>query len=136
MRIFLDTNIFLDMLLRREQSVNVKQIIQFIQDGFYQGYVADITLLNIDYVAKKQKQDIRKFFYFFEENFQIVGADNSDILKALDIKNSDLEDNFQYILAKKSACSLIISNDKTFLKKDMPVLGSESFLIKYGIDVT
>lgn len=134
MKVFLDTNIFLDMLLGREQSANAKQIIQFIQDGFYQGYVADITLLNIDYVAKKQKKDIRKFFYFIEENFKIVGADNNDVLNALDVKNRDLEDNFQYILAKKSACYLIISNDKTFIKKDIPVLNSESFLIKYGID--
>ncbi len=134
MKIFLDTNIFLDMLLRREQSANAKQIIQLIQDGLYQGYVADITLLDIDYVAKKQKQDIRKFFYFVEENFKIIGADNSDILNALDVKNSDLEDNLQYILAKKSACYLIISNDKKFLKKEIPVLDSESFLIKYGIE--
>lgn len=134
MKVFLDTNIFLDMLLGREQSASAKQIIQLIQDGLYQGYVADITLLNIDYVAKKQKKDIRKFFYFMEENFKIVGADNNDVLNALDVKNRDLEDNFQYILAKKLACRLIISNDKAFFKKDIPVLNSESFLIKYGID--
>ena len=50
MKLFLDTNIFMDMLFERENCISAKQIIQLIQDGIHDGYVADITLLNIDYV--------------------------------------------------------------------------------------
>lgn len=56
MKLFLDTNIFMDMLFERDNGIYAKQIIQLIQDKTHEGYVADITLLNIDYVAKKQSQ--------------------------------------------------------------------------------
>jgi len=74
MKLFLDTNIFMDMLFERENCISAKQIIQLIQDGIHDGYVADITLLNIDYVAKKQLQEIRLFLHFIENNFAIIGA--------------------------------------------------------------
>ena len=130
MKLFLDTNIFMDILFERENCIYAKQIIQSIIDGDHDGYVADISILNIDYVAKKQMQEVRKFLHFIENNFVIVGADNGDILKALKLENHDLEDNLQYILAKKSACDLIISNDKTFIKSSLSVLNAELFLIQ------
>ncbi len=135
MKLFLDTNIFMDLLFERKHYIQAKKILQFVQNGTYQGYVADITLLNIDYVAKKQMQDIRQFLHFIEKNFVITGADNADMLKALVIDNRDLEDNLQAILAKKSTCDLIISNDKNFIKNSLPVFGSELFLIKFCTDI-
>jgi predicted nucleic acid-binding protein len=115
----------------------LKKIIQLVQDGIYEGYVADITLLNIDYVAKKQMQEVRKSLHFIEKNFVITGADNADnndMLKALLLDNCDLEDNIQSILAIKSACDLIVSNDKSFVENSLPVLGSELFLMKFSVD--
>ena len=131
MKLFLDTNIFMDMLFERKNGIYAKQIIQLIQNGTNEGYVADITLLNIDYVAKKQGQEIRKFLLFIENNFIITGADNNDIRKALQLDNRDLEDNVQAILAKKSDCGLIISNDNTFVQNGLSVLGSKLFLAQY-----
>ncbi len=131
MKLFLDTNIFMDMLFEQKNGIYAKQIIQLIQNGTNEGYVADITLLNIDYVAKKQGQEIRKFLLFIENNFIITGADNNDIRKALQLDNRDLEDNVQAILAKKSDCDLIISNDNTFVQNGLSVLGSKLFLAQY-----
>ena len=101
MKLFLDTNIFMDMLFDREHGIYAKQIIQLIQNRTHEGYIADITLLNIDYVAKKQSKEIRKFLYFIEKHFIITGADNSDMLAALNLDNSDLEDNVQAVFAKR-----------------------------------
>jgi len=123
--------IFLDLLFERDNSQYAKQIIQLIQKGVHEGYVADITLLNIDYIAKKQGQEIRKFLYFIERYFVIIGADNKDMLIALKLGNSDLEDNVQAILAKKSTCDLIVSNDKNFIQNSLSVLGAELFLTQY-----
>ena len=131
MKLFLDTNIFMDMLFERENCIYAKQLIQLIQDGAYDGYVADITLLNINYVAKKQLQKIRQFLRFIENNFVIIGADNNDMLKALELDNYDLEDNLQYVLANKSACDLIISNDKSFIQSSLLTLDAKSFANRY-----
>ena len=131
MKLFLDTNIFLDILFEREACIYAKQIIRAIQNGTYEGYVADITLLNIDYIAKKQVQDMRKFLSFIERNFIITGADNSDMRKAIALDNLDLEDNVQNILAKKSACDFVISNDQAFIQNGLVVLGAKLFIARY-----
>lgn len=135
MKLFLDTNIFMDMLFERENCIYAKQLIQLIQVGSHEGYIADITLLNIDYVAKKQVQGIRQFLAFLEKNFVIMGADNNDMRKALELVNRDLEDNLQSVLAQKAACDLLISNDKSFIKTSLPVMQAEPFLVKYTIDI-
>jgi predicted nucleic acid-binding protein len=64
-------------------------------------------------------------------SFQIVGSTNAQIAKALLIKNDDLEDNVQYILAKEAQCEIIVTNDKAFYAKSIKKLSSRTFVEKY-----
>jgi predicted nucleic acid-binding protein len=98
-----------------------------ISSGKFEAVILDITILNIDYVAKKQTKDIRSFLHLINENFEIVGATNSQIKQALDLENSDLEDNLQYISAIEHSCDLIVSNDASFYSKDLEVVTSVAF---------
>ena len=61
MRLFVDTNIFLDLILKRDGYYNSIIIFNAIEKKVFEGVVLDITLLNIDYVAKRQVTDIREF---------------------------------------------------------------------------
>jgi predicted nucleic acid-binding protein len=131
MRVLIDTNIFLDMLQRRENYISAKRIISLVDDNFFKFFVADITLINIDYVAKKQISDIREFLEYINDNFTVLGANNSSFKNALNIDNKDLEDNLQYCLALEQACDYIVTNDKNFLKKDTKIMSSEEFVLKY-----
>jgi len=131
MKIFIDTNIFLDLILKREFYNEALQILNVVSENIYSGVILDITLLNIDYVAKKQVKDIRDFLQLVNDIFEIVGADNLLISKALKIKNIDLEDNLQYLLAKENNCKIIVSNDKNFYKNDIEVLSSVEFVNKW-----
>jgi predicted nucleic acid-binding protein len=115
-------------------SEQAERIFQLIQSQLYKGFVADITLLNIDYIARKQSCNVRQFLYFVEQNFNVLGTENKDILAALDLDNDDLEDNVQFVLAKKSCCNLIISNDKSFSQLDIPVINSRNFVEKYEVN--
>jgi predicted nucleic acid-binding protein len=54
MKIFVDTNIFLDLILKRDSFDKALLIFNAIEKRVFQGIIADITLLNIDYIAKKQ----------------------------------------------------------------------------------
>lgn len=130
MKLFLDTNIFLDLILNRDSHEALK-ILNAIQKNFFDGYILDITLLNIDYVAKKQVYDIREFLRLVNGIFTVIGADNETIKQALDIENSNLEDNLQYISAKSAMCDVIISNDKNFYVNDIEVLSSKEFVGRY-----
>ena len=127
MQIFIDTNIFLDLILKREKYKEALHIFNSIEQGLFDAYILDITILNIDYIAKKQTQDIREFLNVVNKLFNIVGGSNTSIEKALRIDNNDLEDNLQYISAKSSKCKIIITNDKKFYKKDIKTMSSEEF---------
>lgn len=131
MKIFIDTNIFLDLILKRDDFEKALLIFNAIERRVIDGTIADITILNIDYIAKKQVKDIRDFLKHINQRFQIVGADNESISEALNIDNNDLEDNVQYILTKKHKCEIIVSNDKTFYSKNIPVISSAEFVEKY-----
>ena len=131
MKIFIDTNIFLDLILKRENYKEALIIFNTIEQELFKGVILDITILNIDYVAKKQVKNIKDFLTLVNKTFLVVGADNKDIKSALELENRDLEDNLQYTMALNYKCDLIISNDKAFLKKDIRVLSSTQFIKEY-----
>lgn len=127
MRVFIDTNIFLDLILKREKYKEALEIFNSIDKGLFVGYILDITILNIDYIAKKQTQDVREFLNIINKLFCVVSGSNTSIEKALKIENNDLEDNLQYISAKESKCKIIITNDKKFYKNNIKLMTSEEF---------
>ena len=131
MKIFVDTNIFLDLILQREHFDKSLLILNAIEKKLFSGVVLDISILNIDYIAKKQVTDVKKFLKLINKQFEVVGATNEMIENALEIDNADLEDNLQYIAAKKSNCDIVITNDKSFLIKEIVTLSSSAFINKY-----
>lgn len=131
MKIFIDTNVFLDFLLKREDFDKALLLFNAVEKKLFDAVIADITVLNIDYIAKKQVADVRDFLTLVNNNFQIVGSTNAQFAKALLIKNDDLEDNVQYILAKETQCEIIVTNDKTFYSKSIKKLGSRDFVEQY-----
>lgn len=128
MKIFIDTNIFLDLILKRENYQEALMIFNAIEKGLYEGVILDITVLNIDYIANKQTKNLKDFLRIINNLFEIVGGTNNLIDEALNIQNSDLEDNLQYIAAKNSQCKLIISNDRNFYRGDLKIVTSTDFL--------
>jgi predicted nucleic acid-binding protein len=128
MKLFIDTNIFLDILFKRENHISSLKILDAVLYGYFDGTILDITILNIDYIAKKQTKNLNGFLNLIVDNFNIVGANNLELKQALALKHNDLEDSLQYICAKKVGCNLIITNDKKFIKKDIKVLSSLEFI--------
>ncbi|EJF06417.1 putative nucleic acid-binding protein, contains PIN domain [Thiovulum sp. ES] len=132
MKLFLDTNILLDLIQNRKEVQNAKAIINAVKKGFFEGSTALITLTNIDYIVKKQNIDSLKFIEFINSNFKILDGSNEEVFKALKIENRDFEDNIQIAIAKKYKCEVIITNDKKFPKNQgIEVLNSEEFIEKY-----
>jgi len=131
LKIFIDTNIFLDVIFNRDNVVNSTLILNSCYQKLFDGYVADITLLNIDYVASKQTKDLKNFLKIINQTFTIIGADNKMFDIALKTDNNDLEDTIQYVCAHTQQCDIIVSNDKNFYRDKIEVLNSESFVKEY-----
>ena len=131
MKLFIDTNIFLDLILKRDAYKEALLIFNAIEKRIFEAFVLDITLLNIDYIAKKQIKDIRSFINVINKTFKVLGGSNSSIEEALLVKNMDLEDNLQYVCAQKHNCDLIITNDKSFFSVKIKTLSSCEFVATY-----
>ena len=131
MKIFIDANIFLDLLLKRENFTDALLIFNSVEKNLFSGVILDITILNIDYVAKKQVKDIREFIQLVNKCFSVNCVSNEMILEALKIQNDDLEDTLQYLSAKKSGCDCIITNDKNFYKSDIKTFSSSEFVANF-----
>jgi len=131
MKIFVDTNIFLDLILKRENFNEALLIFNAVEKKVFSGFILDITVLNIDYVAKKQIKSIQEFIEFINANFSIVGVTNKMIEDALKIEHNDFEDTLQYLGAKSFSSDCIITNDESFYKVDIPTLRSCDFVKRY-----
>lgn len=131
MKIFIDTNIFLDLVLKRENFHDALLVFNAVEKNLFSGVILDITVLNIDYVAKKQVKEIKEFIRLINKNFTVSGVSNEMIFQALAIQNSDFEDTLQYLSAKNYDCDCIITNDQSFYKSDIETLSSTEFVKNY-----
>ena len=128
MKVFLDTNILLDLLLQREKFEEAMIILNSIERGVHEAIILDISLVNVAYIARKQEVDVKGFLKLLIQNCKIVGADNKLSLEAVDLDNNDIEDSLQYVCAKNEGCEKIITNDKGFYVGEIEVVGSEKFV--------
>jgi len=131
MKIFVDTNVFLDILFKRGNYEASLALFKAVKHRIFDGIVADISIINIAYVSRKVEVDIRAYLSLIERHFTVLGADNAVVKDALLLKNNDIEDNVQYLLALYSECDCIVSNDRGFYRGDVEVLGSGTFVEKY-----
>ena len=128
MKIFLDTNILLDLLLEREKFEEAMIILNSVERGIHEAVILDITLVNVDYIAKKQKVDAKEFLKLIVKNCKITSVSNDLSLEALALDNNDFEDSLQYVCAKNEACEQIVTNDKGFYVGELQVLSSVGFV--------
>ncbi len=131
MKVFVDTNIFLDLILKREKFEDALLILNAIEKKLYSGVILDITLLNIDYVADKQVKNVKAFLKLVNSVFEVVGGTNKMFHEALSLQNNDLEDSLQYVSAKKMMCDVIVTNDQNFYTEEIEKLTSSAFVKTY-----
>lgn len=129
MNVFIDTNIFLDLVLQRKDFKESLIVLNLAKKGFFTGFISEITLLNIAYIAKKQMKNINTFLSEINQTFNVVGANNQTFINAFELKHHDLEDAVQYICAQKNTCEMIVTNDKTFYSSgDIQILSAKDFV--------
>jgi len=130
-KIFIDTNIALDLLLdKRPFSNETKLLLQnFEKDTIF--VINNLSLNTIFYVGANINKQFNETFIFLKviENspkWEIYNLTKKDRLFCYDYMdkniNTDFEDLQQYISAKNSNCKSIITNDKNFPKLDIELI--------------
>lgn len=117
MKVFLDTNILLDLLLERDGYEHSAKLFELQDDGMIQLCVSLLTMVNLAYVYKKtvgQDMAIVNLKYL-STLVEVLPMDGRQLQEALLLKGRDFEDILQATCAADAGCDYIITrNDKDF----------------------
>ena len=134
-RVFLDTNIVLDLLGFREPFYKYAAKIATLADqGKIKLFTSALSFATANYILSKfYSKDIaldklRKLKVFTA----ISPIDEEIIEKGLNSSFKDFEDALQYFSALKMNCNFIITrNSKDFKDAEFPVMTSEEFMASF-----
>jgi predicted nucleic acid-binding protein len=115
-RTLLDTNIILDIALKRDPFFDLSsKLFDFIDLRLIKGYVTASTITDIYYVARKEKGNViaREFISNLVEIVEVLGIDKIIIIKALKSDLNDFEDAVQVSAAVQYELDIIVTRNKS-----------------------
>jgi predicted nucleic acid-binding protein len=132
-RLFIDTNVMLDLLGERIPHYNsIAKIATLADKGKIKMVISALSYPTVFYLLSKfesvdkVKEKLRKFKIISE----ISDLDEKIIEKGLTSNFSDFEDALQYYCALKLNCNILITrNGKDFKESEIPVMTAEEYLI-------
>jgi predicted nucleic acid-binding protein len=131
-RLFLDTNVILDLLGERMPFYDsIAKVATLADQKKITLVVSPLSFTTIDYVLNKFKDSesvlnkLRKFKIICE----VCEVDEQTIEKGLNSSFKDFEDAVQYFTALQSNSSIIITrNGKDFKTATIPIMTAEEYL--------
>jgi len=137
MKVLLDTNIVLDLLLDREPFGELaKKIFIKIENKDIDGFLCPTTITTIYYLLNKHlsKNKCDEAIKSLLEIFNIVKIDKHVLQESLSSSGSDFEDSVIYTSAKFEEVDIIITRDKKgFKNSKVKVLPPIEFLTSHSI---
>ncbi len=120
MKLLIDTNIFLEVLLEQEKAIEASEFLTKAND--YSFFITDFSLHSIGLIlfSKKKHKQYQEFCddIFLEAGINLLSLevdDNNQLCKNSQSYNLDFDDAYQYTAAEKFDLH-IVSFDKDFEK--------------------
>jgi len=133
MRIFIDANIVLDVLLKRpdfiEESAKVLAICKSKRAA-----LAPHTISNIFFITRKEytAKERKTILLSVLEYIDIVTVGKHQIVQALKNENlEDFEDALQLECAKEFNADYIVTRDLNFTNEDIAIISPKDFIEKF-----
>ena len=132
MKILIDTNIVLDLILERQPFVeNAVFIFEQIERGNLAGYVAATTITNIFYILRKAegREAALAAIHRLLIGLQFCAVDRQTIETALSLGLKDFEDSIQLACATLDQLDAIVTRDpKDFSGSNLPIYSPTELL--------
>lgn len=133
MKLFIDANVVLDLILKRYPFFdNIAEILTVAENKNYTLCLSSVTFVNVNYIACKftDKKNVLESLKKLRILFDVLIVSGAEIDKALYSKFNDFEDAVQYYCALKYKCDYIITRDlKDFKNSEIPVMTPTEFLV-------
>ena len=131
-RIFLDTNVILDLLGERVPFFDsIAKVATLADEKKLTLIVSPLSFTTIDYVLNKYEtsETVLNKLRKFKIICKVIEVNEETIDKALNSNFKDFEDAVQYFTALQSNCSIIITrNGKDFKNSIIPIMTAEEYL--------
>jgi len=134
-KVFLDTNIFLDHLLDRNNHSS--SLLKACEQGTVSGYASSASFYTLAYVIRKSVStaETRKLLGDYLRFISLLPTQKNNLRSSLDASFEDLEDAFQYFTAleEEELDFFITNNLKDFQKvsQQLEVISSKKFVMEY-----
>lgn len=133
-KVFVDTNIIIDLLAKREPFYKDAQDLFTLSDKKeIHLYISSLSFANAYYsIAKHHKEvDAKKYLAKFKVLVTVLPLEDKAIELALASDFNDFEDGLQYFIAMDNDSDIIITrNKKDFKNSKIPVLTAGEYLKK------
>ncbi len=131
-KIFVDTNILLDVMLAREEFYSASSIIfADAESRKINAYVSAISLNNMHFIMRKFAGKESALFYVRQvlNIFNVVPLDVSILKLAVDLPHKDFEDAIQTFSAVQVKADFIVTRDeKHFSSEYVPILSPAQYV--------
>jgi predicted nucleic acid-binding protein len=132
MKIFLDTNVILDVMTKREPFyIDSSKVLTLVNEKIVSGYISAITISNIYYILRKlkDKETAEDFITEILESFEIIPLTKDILSQANKISINDYEDGIQFFSALDCGCDFLITrNDKDYPKLGIRIITPAEFI--------
>lgn len=133
MRLFVDTNVMLDLLGERVPFYDsIAKIATLADNGEVSLIVSALSYSTVFYVLSKyeSKDNVREKLRKFNIISEVAAVDEIVIEKGLNSAFTDFEDSLQYFCALKAECDVLLTrNPKDFKDSSIPVLSADEYLM-------
>lgn len=124
MKIFLDTNVLLDILApERPSHEESLLLLRLARERKIELQVSTQSLTDTAFILTRNDEDFTIFTEMVKwmlNHVNIDGIDAFHLRDALDGYSGDFEDDLQYAFAQDNACDIIITNDRKFIQRKTP----------------
>ena len=132
MKLLIDSNVVLDVLLNRTQFYgDSSMIMKMCETNLVEGVVSSLTIANLVYVMRRElnAEKTAEVLNTLSLIFHIADLTAEDVKKAAELKWDDYEDALQAITAKRICADYIATrNIKDFKNSETPALPPSKLL--------
>jgi len=132
MKVLIDTNVALDILLNRiEFYSNSVGVFVMAEKKLVTGYISASAITDIFYIAQRKlgKKPVKEAVKTMLQVFYPATVTDDNIYQALDLEWDDFEDSVQYIVGEGLSVDYIVTrNTQDFARGSIPAVTPEQFI--------
>ena len=123
-KVFVDTNVILEHILRREKWAEANELFKLAEDGVIQCFLSSSSYYTLAYVLRKYLSDKQKRIILgkYLSLTSVLTTDANHLTQGLISSFKDIEDAFQYYTALGKVDYFLTFNKKDFARYSLAQL--------------